>query len=81
MADPTTKFVTNDPLTRKKWAKDLFRMPAQADLDFLSEVGDQSFTPAVDIDDFSGIEDQLNQITQDEIEDDAFLKTFFSKVF
>jgi len=49
-------------------------MPAQADLDFLSEGGDQSFTPAVDIDDFSGIEDQLNQITQDEIEDDAFLK-------
>ena len=38
MADPTTKFVTNDPLTRKKWAKDLFRMLLPA-VEFNSFVG------------------------------------------
>lgn len=26
MADPKTRFLTNDPLTRKKWARDLFKV-------------------------------------------------------
>ena len=41
MADPKTRFVTNDPLTRKKWARDLFSVLLPA-IEFNSLVGSGS---------------------------------------
>lgn len=38
MPDPSTKFVTNDPLTRKKWARELFSVLLPA-IEFNSLVG------------------------------------------
>lgn len=38
MADPTTRFLTNDPLTRKKWARELFSVVLPA-VEFNSIVG------------------------------------------
>ena len=41
MADPMTRFLTNDPLTRKKWARELFSVILPA-VEFNSIVGSDS---------------------------------------